>query len=55
MDGLDKIVGRCGLSFIDVGDGGGSHGEFVGKLHLGEMEMLHDFPYAVFHLDVMWG
>ena len=49
MDCLDKIVGGCGLSFINIGDCGWRHAKFVGELHLREMNMLHDFSYAVFH------
>ena len=49
MDCLDKIVGGCCLSFINIGDCGWRHGKFVGELHLREMKMLHDFSYTVFH------
>ena len=52
MDGLDKVVGGCRLSFINIGDGGGGYGKFVCKLHLREMKVLHDLSYAVFHAGV---
>ena len=54
MNGLNEVVGGCRLSFINIGDGGGGYGKFVGKLHLREMKVLHDLSYAVFHAGVIF-